>query len=107
MVYRKAELIRNEHVGNEWAHGVWLGDDRLQRGQQVRLTAGTTYSLSLAAAETNEKYNDRHDETIELTPAMLAEVRRKGGFHVDVTITEHNGRYAGGRATWRFYFSVE
>ena len=106
LTFTEAELIRNEHVGNEWARGVWLGEEAMERNQPVRLAAGKRYELSIAAAETNEKYNDRGDESVELTPALLARALPNGGFYLDVTVTERNGRYAGGKAVWRFYFDL-
>jgi hypothetical protein len=107
LTYEGAKLIQNEHVGNEWARGVWLGEEALERNQPVRLAAGTTYELSIAAAETKEKYNDRGDESVELTPTLLARLLPEGGFYLDVTVMERNGRYAGGKAIWRFYFDLE
>lgn len=107
LTFTHAKLIQNQRVGNEWARGVWLGEDPMPRGQRFRLQAGAEYELSIAAAETNEKYNDRGDESVILTPAILANTVTDGGFYLDVTVTERNGRYAGGKAVWRFYFSLE
>lgn len=107
LTFTDAKLVKNQHVGNEWARGVWLGEDPMPRGQQFRLQAGAEYELSIAAQETNEKYNDRGDESVTLTSELLKSTIADGGFYLDVTVTEKNGRYAGGKAVWRFYFLVE
>ena len=107
ITYTQAKLIHNEHVGNEWARGVWLGEERLRPGQAYRIPAGSSPTLSVAAEETNEKYNDRGDASIILTATKLARAHADGGFTLDVTVVERNGRYAGGRAVWRFWFLVK
>ncbi|MBC6995908.1 hypothetical protein QWY85_17165 [Neolewinella lacunae] len=107
LTYTGAKLIRNEHVGNEWARGVWLGDDSMLRDQPYRITSGSSYTLSVAAEEANEKYPDRGDEEISFTLSDLLPAVENGGFYLEVMVTESNGRYAGGRALWRFYFLVE
>lgn len=107
LTYTGAKLVHNEHVGNEWARGVWLGDDPIQRNQPYRIKNGLTYVLSIAAEEANEKYPDRGDEELSFTLTDLLPTVKNGGFYLEVTVTESNGRYAGGEALWRFYFSVE
>lgn len=105
--FTEAELIKNNHVGNEWARGVWLGEERMERSTTYRLSEGASYELSVAAQELQEKHNDRGDESVVLTPTLLAEAVLNGGFYIDVTVTERNGRYAGNKAVWRFYFSLK
>jgi hypothetical protein len=107
LTHTGAKLIYNEHVGNEWARGVWLGDDFMSLNQPYRIKGGSTYTLSIAAEEANEKYPDRGDEEITFTLSDLLPTVENGGFYLEVTVTESNGRYAGGRALWRFYFLVE
>ncbi|MEM7573858.1 MAG: hypothetical protein AAF433_13210 [Bacteroidota bacterium] len=107
LTYYGQELILNEHVGNEWAHGVWLNDIPLVKGEPVRLAAGRSYDLAIVAAEQEETYNDQGDESVVLSPALLAQSFPNGEFYLDVKVVEHNGRYAGGVAVWRFYFLLE
>lgn len=107
LTYTGAKLVHNEHVGNEWARGVWLGDDFMEADQPYRLRSGFTYTLSVAAEEAKEKYPDRGDNEVSFTVAGLLPSVKDGGFYLEVTVTESNGRYAGGEALWRFYFLVE
>ena len=107
LAYAGRELISNEHVGNEWAFGVWLDEDSMDKDRPVRLTAGQRYDLAVAAEEAKEKYPDRGDNSITFTTADLEKAAQDKGFYLEVTVTESNGRYAGGRAVWRFYFSLE
>lgn len=68
LTFVETESIRNEHVGNEWAFGAWLNERPLELNQPVTFEAGTGLELSIAAAETNEKYNDRGMRRSSLPP---------------------------------------
>ncbi len=107
LTYVDAELILNQHVGNEWTHSVWLNGNPLERGRAVRLEPVNRYELSVAVEETNEKYIDDGHTTRVLTADLLQKALTDESFYLDVTVTEGNGRYAGGRAVWRFYFSLK
>jgi hypothetical protein len=79
----------------------------MEADQPYRLRSGFTYTLSVAAEEAKEKYPDRGDNEVSFTVADLLPSVKDGGFYLEVTVTESNGRYAGGEALWQFYFLVE
>lgn len=95
-----AQLIYNQHVGNEWA--VWIEvDERIAYpGETIELSRRKAI-LTANAHEGNEKYDDLGQTSVEISQAS------PGYKEISVLVRENHGRFAGGQAKWTFIIKVE
>lgn len=97
--FAKAELIYNQHVGNDWSLWLEIGDQQIYPGQSLSVQT-TDLTLEAHAYEGKEKYNDHGVSTLTLPYRSSTEV-------VEVLVTEHHGKYAGGQALWQFTLQID
>ncbi|BCG58445.1 hypothetical protein [Paenibacillus sp. URB8-2] len=103
VTYVSAELVENEHVGNEWWWGGYVNGKELEEGSSVTVSA--TGSIKLRAeAQEQDKYPEDGFDTVTVKLSSLKSSINKT---LNVTVTENRGRYSGNTATWRFVFKIE
>lgn len=97
--FAKAELIYNEHVGNDWMVWLEIENQQIFPGQSLSVKS-TDLTVEAHAFEGKEKYNDHGITTFTLPHRSSTKV-------VEVLVTEHHGRYAGGQALWKFTLKMD
>ena len=86
-------------MGNDWSVWVEIGNNRLNIGDMVTIQESGIV-ISAHAYEGNETYDDYNyvSKRISSSSPRIQEI--------DVIVTEHNGRYAGGKAKWTFTIEI-
>ena len=104
VTFVSAELIRNDHVGNEWSTSASVNQKRLTEGSGIHLTIKSTDSLKIAAeAAELDKIPDRGSGTISLKASSVTKSVTRS---VNVVVKENRGRYSGNTAEWKFTFKI-
>lgn len=96
-----ADLISNDHVGNDWYYAAKVGSKELSIGDSVEVDQTKKITLYGEATE-SDKYPDSGSKSLSITPSKSLGKEVK----IRVTITENRGRYSGNQAVWEFTFSV-
>ena len=102
------ENVYNNHVGNEWRFGTFLGDQQLNKGDAINLiyySLDEKLILKAVLQEGKEKYNDTNSKEFELLLRDLYNNNRDG-FYIEIDLREGHGRYAGNTALWKFYYEL-
>ncbi|MFD1773199.1 hypothetical protein [Paenibacillus rhizophilus] len=103
VTFVSAELVENEHVGNEWWWGGYVNGKELEEGSSVTVSA--TGSIKLRAeAQEQDKYPEDGiaDATVKVS-SLKSSINKT----LNVTVTENRGRYSGNTAKWRFVFKIK
>ena len=100
-----AELVDNDHVGNEWYTVAYVNGKAIREGATVTLKLKPTASIQLKAyAEEQDKVPDQAAKTASVTVSSLT---AKGTTKsLTVTVVENRGRYSGHKANWKFTFKM-
>lgn len=101
--------VYNNHVGNEWAVGTFIGENLLNLGDAINIiydSLDDSFDLVAVLQEGKEKFNDSNSKKFELTFRDLYNNNREG-FYIEVDLRERNGRYAGNTALWKFYYELK
>ncbi|WP_028543602.1 hypothetical protein [Paenibacillus taiwanensis] len=106
VTFVSAELVENDHVGNEWATGASVNGKTIKEGESLVLAVKANGSISLKAnAEEQDKYPDKGTTSQSV---KVSSITAKASEKVlNVTVTENRGRYSGNKAKWKFIFSVK
>lgn len=100
-----AELVENNHVGNEWYTAGYVNGKELDEGATVSLTLKTTDNLTLkGVAEEQDKIPDSGTSSTKIKVSAITKTQSKT---LKVKVTENRGRYAGNTAYWQFTFRIE
>ncbi|MDT3425123.1 hypothetical protein J2Z22_000636 [Paenibacillus forsythiae] len=100
-----AELVHNEHVGNEWWWGGYVNGKELEEGSSATVDVSSSGSIELRAeAQELDKYPE--DGTAKAT-VKVSSIKSSINKALDVTVTENRGRYSGKQAHWRFVFKIQ
>ncbi|QWU17815.1 hypothetical protein SAMN04487895_105234 [Paenibacillus sophorae] len=100
-----AELVDNEHVGNEWWWGGYVNGKELEEGSSVTVNVSSSISIKLRAeAQEQDKYPE--DGTANAT-VKVASIKSSLNKTLNVTVVENRGRYSGNTAKWRFVFKIQ
>ncbi|AKG34054.1 hypothetical protein [Paenibacillus durus] len=100
-----AELVHNEHVGNEWWWGGYVNGKELEEGSSVTVNVSSSGSIKLRVeAQEQDKYPE--DGTANAT-VKVASIKSSINKTLNVTVVENRGRYSGNTATWRFVFKIQ
>lgn len=104
VTFVSADLVENNHVGNEWWWGGFVEGKELAVGDSVTLNVSTTGSIKLhAEAQEQDKIPDDGEATATLKVSSLKATQNKS---LSVTVVENRGRYSGNTATWKFVFKI-
>ncbi|NJJ40180.1 hypothetical protein [Paenibacillus apii] len=105
VTFVSAELVQNEHVGNEWWWGGYVNGKELEEGSSVTVSASSSGSIKLRAeAQEQDKIPE---DGIANASVKVSSLKSSINKTLNVTVTENRGRYSGNTATWRFVFKVE
>ncbi len=96
-----AEMISNDHVGNEWSYIAKIGKQEVEIGDSLSVSKDKKLTLYGKAVEA-DKYPDSGSKSVTITPSKYAGKEVK----IKVTVTENRGRYSGNKAVWEFTFKV-
>ncbi|WP_025690810.1 hypothetical protein [Paenibacillus zanthoxyli] len=100
-----AELVHNEHVGNEWLWGGYVNGKEIEEGSSVTVNVSSSGSIKLRAdAQEQDKYPE--DGTANAT-VKVASIKSSVSKTLNVSVVENRGRYSGNTATWRFVFKIQ
>lgn len=100
-----AQMVANNHVGNEWWYGGYANDKQIAEGESVVLNVSASGSVSLKAeAEEEDKYPDDGSAAASVKVASIGKGVTKS---LNVTVVENRGRYSGNTAKWKFVFKVQ
>lgn len=95
-----AELVENNHVGNEWETKLTVNGKPLAEGDTVKLKLKSTDNVKLVAkAEEMDKYPDIGTAETKVQVSAIGKAKTK---KLTVVVTENRGRYSGSTATWSF-----
>lgn len=106
VTFVSAELIDNQHVGNEWWWGGYVDGEEIEEGDSVTISVPASGKITLTAeAQEQDKIPEEgsSEATVKLSSLGKNTVKKT----LDVTVTENRGRYSGNTATWRFVFEVK
>lgn len=105
VTFVKAELVENNHVGNEWWWGGFVNGKELEDGTSVTLNVDPNGSIKLRAeAQEQDKYPDDGASSASVkVSSITSSVTKK----LNVTVVENRGRYSGNTAKWQFTFKLE
>lgn len=106
VTFVSAELIDNQHVGNEWWWGGYVDGEEIEEGDSVTVSVPASGKITLTAeAQEQDKVPEEgsSEATVKLSSLGKNTVKKT----LDVTVTENRGRYSGNTATWRFVFEVK
>ncbi|OXM16726.1 hypothetical protein [Paenibacillus herberti] len=106
ITFVSAELVENNHVGNEWWSGGYVNGKELKEGGSVTLTLKGSDTIKLKA-EAQEQ--DKIPEDGEASKSIKVSTIKKGTVTktLDVTVVENRGRYSGEQANWEFTFKIQ
>ncbi|WP_151733069.1 hypothetical protein [Paenibacillus tengchongensis] len=100
-----AELVENNHVGNEWYTEATVNGTAIEEDSPMTLDVKTTGSIELqATAEEQDKIPESDTASVSVKVADLSKPVTKA---VKLTVTENRGRYSGNTAEWKFTFKVQ
>ncbi|REE86519.1 hypothetical protein A8990_110129 [Paenibacillus taihuensis] len=100
-----AQMVSNNHVGNEWWYGGYVNGQELDEGGSIVLNVSASGTVSLKAeAQEQDKYPDDGEAAASVKVASIGKGATKA---LNVTIVENRGRYSGNTAKWKFVFKVQ
>ena len=91
-----ANLVRNNHVGNEWFWEAKANSKGQDRNDTVHLSVKAV-TLSATVVE-QDKIPDVGRGSLRVT--------KSGEYELEVIVRENRGRYSGNTARWVFVFQV-
>lgn len=102
----RAQMVYNNHVGNEWAFGLSINEDTYRIGVEVKVALKITTVVLIAQEQ--DKYPDTGSSEVVIDPGKL---KRNVEYYKDVEILviENRGRYSGNTAKWiiRLYYMLK
>ncbi|MEK3714913.1 hypothetical protein [Paenibacillus sp. FSL R7-0333] len=105
VTFVSAELIENNHVGNEWWWGGFVNGEELEEGDSVTLDVSSTGSIKLRAeAQEQDKIPDEASASVAIKVSTLKDTQNKS---LTVKVVENRGRYSGNTASWKFVFKID
>ncbi|RUS42840.1 hypothetical protein [Cohnella sp. AR92] len=100
-----AELVENDHVGNEWYTAAYVNGKEVQLDKALTLSLKSTDSLTLKAyAEEQDKIPDKGTSSTSVKASSITKTVTKS---IKVTVVENRGRYSGNAAEWKFSFKIQ
>lgn len=105
VTFISAELVENNHVGNEWWSGGYVNGKEIAEGDSVTLSVKPTDTIKLRAeAQEQDKYPDDGAANASVKVSSITKTTTKA---LSVTVVENRGRYSGNTAKWKFTFSIQ
>lgn len=105
VTFVSADLVENNHVGNEWWWGGFVNGEELEEGDSVTLDLSSTASIKLRAeAQEQDKIPDEGTANTSIKVSALKDTQNKS---LTVTVVENRGRYSGNSASWKFVFKID
>ncbi|OZB97733.1 hypothetical protein [Paenibacillus sp. XY044] len=98
-----AQLVENEHVGNEWYFKASVNGKEVKEDGSVTLKNVSSINL-YAYAEEQDKVPDRSEAKKTVKVSTLT--KKTQLVEMKVTVTENRGRYSGNQAVWKFTFQI-
>lgn len=106
VTFVRAELVDNDHVGNEWVVAGFVNGKSISEGERMTFTVKSTSSITLkAVAEEQDKIPDKGTKSKTIKVSSLS--KKSTESELVVTVTENRGRYSGNTAEWKFIFAVK
>ena len=105
ITFVSAELVENNHVGNEWWSGGNINGKEIGKGQSMVLSLKSTDTIRIKAeAQEQDKYPDDGEASTTIKLSALSKTVNKS---LNVTVVENRGRYTGNTAKWKFIFKIQ
>lgn len=105
VTFVSAELVENNHVGNEWWWGGFVNGEELEEGDSVTIDASTSGTIKLRAeAQEQDKIPEEGAASASLKVSTLKATQTKS---LTVKVVENRGRYSGNSASWKFVFKID
>ncbi|MEK4852473.1 hypothetical protein NST04_21670 [Paenibacillus sp. FSL H7-0756] len=105
VTFISADLVENNHVGNEWWWGGFVNGEELEEGDSVTLDVSSTGSIKLRAeAQEQDKIPDEGSANASIKVSALKDTQNKS---LTVKVVENRGRYSGNSASWKFVFKID
>ncbi|CAH1055259.1 hypothetical protein [Paenibacillus pseudetheri] len=105
VTFVSADLVENNHVGNEWWWGGYVDGKEIADGESVTLNVSSSGTIKLRAeAQEQDKIPDDGEASASIKVSSLKSTQNKS---LTVTVVENRGRYSGNTATWKFVFKIE
>ncbi|MEK3877445.1 hypothetical protein [Paenibacillus sp. FSL M7-0420] len=105
VTFVSADLVENNHVGNEWWWGGFVNGEELEEGNSVTLDLSSTASIKLRAeAQEQDKIPDEGSASASIKVSALKDTQNKS---LTVKVVENRGRYSGNTASWKFVFKID
>lgn len=105
VTFVSADLVENNHVGNEWWWGGFVNGEELEEGDSVTLDLSSTGSIKLRAeAQEQDKIPDEGSASASIKVSALKYTQNKS---LTVKVVENRGRYSGNTASWKFVFKID
>ena len=99
------ELVKNNHVGNEWYTAAHVNGKEIKEGSTVTLNLKASESIKLKAyAEEQDKIPDVGTANTSVKVSSVSKTTNKT---LKVKVTENRGRYSGNTAEWKFTFKIQ
>ncbi|MEK4516403.1 hypothetical protein NSS64_14060 [Paenibacillus sp. FSL H8-0122] len=105
VTFVSADLVENNHVGNEWWWGGFVNGEELEEGDSVTLDLSSTGSIKLRAeAQEQDKIPEEGSASASIKVSALKDTQNKS---LTVKVVENRGRYSGNSASWKFVFKID
>ncbi|MDQ0193377.1 hypothetical protein [Paenibacillus wynnii] len=105
VTFVSADLVENNHVGNEWWWGGFVNGTELADGESITLNVSSTGTIKLhAEAQEQDSIPDDGEATTTLKVSSLKSSQNKS---MTVQVVENRGRYSGNSASWKFIFKID
>ncbi|MEK5032530.1 hypothetical protein MKY96_13845 [Paenibacillus sp. FSL R7-0302] len=105
VTFVSADLVENNHVGNEWWWGGFVNGEELEEGDSVTLDLSSTGSIKLRAeAQEQDKIPEEGSASASIKVSALKDTQNKS---LTVKVVENRGRYSGNTASWKFVFKID
>ncbi|QHT59703.1 hypothetical protein GXP70_06890 [Paenibacillus lycopersici] len=105
ITFASADLVANNHVGNEWWTGGYVNGKEIAEGSSVTLTVKPTDVIKLKAeAQEQDKYPDNGQANASVKASSITKTTDKT---LTVNVVENRGRYSGNTAKWSFTFKIQ
>ncbi|MFF2094186.1 hypothetical protein [Paenibacillus sp. NPDC058174] len=104
VTFVSAELVSNDHVGNEWETAFTANGKTIEEGESIKLSLSSTASIKLQAEATE------HDKIPDIGSAAktikVSSIKKELSSSINVTVTENRGRYSGNQSVWKFTYKI-
>ncbi|AJY77578.1 hypothetical protein VN24_07290 [Paenibacillus beijingensis] len=101
----EAELVSNDHVGNEWETEAEVNGKPLGAGDKITLKLKSSDKIKLEV--TAGEMDKIPDIGTAAKSVAVSGISSSKTVTITATVTENRGRYSGNTAVWKFVFRIQ